>query len=121
MGFFQTYRSTEGLDRFPRDKQFCVWRAAHKRLKASDPSYRVGCRRFLAKYLVVTLTYCLYCNYWLVLPRHVSENFSVVLNLGAVTATVAFLPWCIIVSFRQQRWLNARVADGIRNVPTGAS
>ena len=38
MSFFQTYRSTQGLDQFPPDQRFCVWRAAHSRLKAKDPN-----------------------------------------------------------------------------------
>ena len=53
MGFFATYAATEGLDRFPEDKQFLLWLRLHKKLKANDPGYRAACRRFVAKIIGV--------------------------------------------------------------------
>ena len=108
MGFFQGYGSTEGPDRFPREQRFHVWRAAHKRLKASDASYRARCRNFfIINSIVVTPIFCLTC-----LGLGSLRDFGIFL-----IATAIYVPYILVVSFRQQRWMNAKIAEEIKTLP----
>ena len=113
MGYFQTYAATVGLNRFPEDKQFSLWLRLHKKLKTNDPDYRAACRRFVAKIIGVILLFSLI----LMLPAPfflgdtISVGLEVALTLGSL---VLYLPWGLVVSFRHQKWMNARVAQEIR-------
>ena len=113
VGYFQTYAATEGLDRFPEEKRFFLWLRLHKKLKTDDPDYRAACRRFVAKIIGVTLLFSLI----LMLPAPfflgdtISVGAEVALTFGSL---VLYIPWGLVVSFRHQKWMNARVAEEIR-------
>jgi hypothetical protein len=115
MSLFHTYRATEGLDQFPPHQRFGVWRAAHKKLKADDPGYRAGCRRYFWEILLVTVAYAVIVNIicW---PRE-DGTFAGLGMIGqsimTLLLTAVYLPYLLIVTVRQQRWLNAKVAEEI--------
>jgi hypothetical protein len=113
MSFFQTYRSTEGLDQFHDNEKFHVWRAAHKRLKTNDPAYRVRCRRYFWNILLTSLVVVAVS----ILASRLDNMIEG--SLISLAALAVFLPYILIVSFRQQRWLNAKVAEEIKNQPNG--
>jgi hypothetical protein len=115
------YLSTKGLDRFPPDQQFRVWRAAHSRLKAKDPAYRARCRRHLVKLLVASVAFFLMCQiaFWLresgVIPpefRTVEKNIVFSVTLAVYSAYI----W--IVMMRHTKWANAKVAEELEERPT---
>jgi len=43
---FCTCNSSPGLDRYPVDARFRVWRDAHKQLMGTDPAYRKTVKRY---------------------------------------------------------------------------
>jgi hypothetical protein len=117
MSFFQTYAATQGLDRFPPNQRFRIWREAHKKLKVSNPSYRVACRTFIATTLAVTTAFCLI---WIVpvLLRRTGviggESERVFFEVFGLVAIPVFLAWTLISSFRHQTWLNVMVATELQ-------
>lgn len=115
MGYFQTYAATAGLERFPEDKQFFVYLAVHKKLKAEDLSYRAACRRYNLKIIGVTLALNLILLLLILLPQTLFGPVAeVVLTLGGI---ILYVPWLLIVSFRHQRWMNERIAERLRRKP----
>jgi len=116
MGYFQTYAATEGLDRFPEDKQFCAWLTVHKKLKASDPSYRSACRRYNAKMIGVSLLFTLIMMLPgpLFLGNTVSPVSEIAWTLVGLVLAVMYVPWVLAVASRHQKLLNAEVAEEIR-------
>ena len=113
MSFFQTYRATEGLDQFPPHQRFCVWRAIHKRLNANAPAYRAECRRFVCELLLVTVAYAVIVN-MICWPREGGEFAGLGMigqTIMTLILTAVYLPYLLIVTVRQQRWLNAKVAE----------
>lgn len=118
MGYFQTYAATEGLDRFPEEKQFFVWLAVHKKLKVGDPGYLAACRRFTAKIVVGGLAFTLLLfsvSFLLDEVKNVGVELLLVLLIWLLTGL--YTVWVLVISFRQQRWMNARVAEVIRKKP----
>jgi hypothetical protein len=127
MSFFQSYRATRGLSRFPEEKQFCVWLAAHKRLKTIDAVYRAHRRKFVTKVLLATLVFAfIVCVPTLIqhlgiIPDDSGPNANPHIVLGemivpwiiALIATAVFLPYVLIVSYREQAWKNEQVARQI--------
>ena len=122
MSSFSGYLSTEGLDQFPADQQFRVWRAAHGRLKAKDPAYRARCRRHIAKLLVasVALVLMLQIPFWLresgVVPREYRTVEKIIFLFVPIAVYFAYL---LPVMIRRTKWLNAKVAEEIKKRPTG--
>ncbi len=100
MSFFQTYRSTQGLDQFPPDQRFCVWRAAHSRLKAKDPIYRARCRRFIVKILVATVVFVPLSNItsWLGKTGVIFPESSMVDYIVGWGTFAVYLPYILIVT-----------------------
>ncbi len=134
MGRLQSYRATPGLNRFPDEKQFCVWLGAHKRLKTVDPVYRSRCRRFAGKIILIALMYTITCC-MPTLIQHVgiiphdsgpAANPNIILAemvvpcIIALIATVIFLPCILIMSFHEQSWRNQQVAKEIEKEPATA-
>ena len=132
MSFFQSYRATEGLDRFPPNLQFFVWREAHKSLKNSDPIYRAQCRKFAVKIIVATVIFTFivivpdYLPFYGIIPRFSATNAEPNLFLlemvfpciVTMIAAAVYLPYLLIVSFREQAWRNAKIAGEIKKQPT---
>jgi hypothetical protein len=127
MSFFQSYRATPGLSRFPDEKQFCVWLAAHKKVKSIDAAYRTHCRKFFTKVLLATLIYtfivCVpsFIDHLGIIPNDSGPNANpntilaemIVPCIIALIATAVYLPYVLIVSFREQAWRNEQVARQI--------
>jgi hypothetical protein len=117
MRCFQTYASTEGLDRFPANQRFWVWRGAHKRLKAGDPAYRARCRAFAVKIVVTSVIYCMVATApgWLRRAGvRLSDTLDEQLSYLAILCGIVYTLYVVIASFRQQAWQNARVAEEIK-------
>ena len=134
MSFFQSYRATEGLDRFPPNLQFFVWREAHKSLKNSDPIYRAQCRKFAVKIIVATVIFTFivivpdYLPFYGIIPRFSATNAEpnlflwemVLPGIIALIATAIFVPYLLVVSFREQKWRNTIIANEIKKQPVVA-
>jgi hypothetical protein len=80
-----TYKQTPGLDRFPENERFAVYRATHKRLMREDIAYR----RQFSSYLTTLV-------YLAVIPI-------------AGWAIAAYL------AFRQQAFQNRRIGDVLQS------
>ena len=129
MSFFETflssfsgYGSTEGLDQFPPDQRFMVWRAAHSRLKAKDPTYRARCRRHIVKILManVALLLMFQIAFWLREAGVIPPEFRTLERIIVVLVPMAvFSAYLLIAMIRHTKWLNAKVAEEIKKRPTG--
>jgi hypothetical protein len=96
---FTTYRSTPGLDRFPRSERFTVYRSAHVRLLASDPSYR---RQRLIYFLsFISIAFIPTAAWW---------GRSVLGSLLAASITAVAIISMLLLAFRQQKLMNQHIA-----------
>jgi len=113
MSLFQTYAATEGLERFPDEQRFRVWRNAHKKLMQDNADYRWRYYRFAATICalsillgpIMTIPSCL-----------TDENVAIEIAVD-VLAILVFVPTVVVLSFRQQRWANAKVAEELKKLP----
>jgi len=122
MSSFSGYMSTEGLDQFPPDQRFMVWRAARSRLKAKDPAYRARCRRHIVKILVASVALLLMFQiaFWLREAGVIPPEFRTVERIIVVWVPMAvFSAYLLIVMIRHTKWLNAKVAEEIKKRPIG--
>jgi hypothetical protein len=108
---FCTYNSTPGLDRYPIEQRFRVWRATHKELMGSDQEYRRAVRRFMFQILVSTLVGVLIAPAFAFLQYRVHDNpafmvFSIVIPLAVYVAYTLFV---VYASFRIQNFQNEKV------------
>lgn len=96
----ETYTSTPGLDRYPKDQRFAAWRAAHRQLMIGSGEYRNRYNSYL------TTIICLSC----LLP--VSFAGGSLIGL-ALELPVACCMVCIIVflAFRQQHFMNQSIGN----------
>lgn len=79
-----TYTQVSGLDRFPQQERFAVYRATHHRLLQEDPVYHRRWQRYVAALV------CL----------------AIVPVVGWVAA--------VVLAFRQQEFQNRRIGDALR-------
>jgi hypothetical protein len=119
--FFHSYLLTEGLDQFPPDQQLGVWRAAHSRLKAKDPSYRARCRRHIVKILVASIALFLVfqIGIWLREADFIPPEFRTVENIIVFWVPLAVSSaYLLTVMIRHTKWMNPKVAEEIKKRPT---
>ena len=50
-----TYKQTPGLDRFPENERFAVYRATHKRLMREDIAYRRQFSSYLTTLIILVI------------------------------------------------------------------
>lgn len=99
------YRDAPGLWKFPPERQFAVYRTAHRKLLESDPAYRKACRRYVL--LVVGL-----CLATLILQ--ILQIFHVVSPTLPIGAGIASMVLVVVAAFRAQGYRNLRTGRELR-------
>ena len=113
---FCTYDSTPGLDRFPIEQRYRVWRATHKELLGTDSGYHRAVRRFVLQIIASTIV-CVIIGPAFTLLQHRAPDsiplavLSIVVPLAVCVAYVFFV---IYASFRMQGFQNEKVSEVLR-------
>lgn len=112
MGRFSvpTYRDTPGLQNFPPERQFLIYRMAHRKLLDGDPVYRRACLRYTL--LVVGL-----CFVTLVLQ--ILQILDVVSPAVTIGAGIASMILVVVGAFRAQRYRNLRISWELQQQEAG--
>lgn len=109
---FCTYNSTPGLDRFPIEQRYRVWRATHKELMGTDSKYRRAVKRFKFQIIASTLVCVIISPAFTFFQHRASDNIALaVLSVAVPLAVcVAYAIYVVYASFRIQHFQNEKVA-----------
>ena len=93
---FQTYNATPGLERYPRNERYDLWRSLHKRLQREDSGYRhrFNTFRVSVECLSVFATMLWLCD--------ANPAF-------AWAATICACPAVVYLAFNQQYYMNRKI------------
>lgn len=97
------YTATKGLERYPANERFIVYRSTHKQLLKEDAVYRKRCNAYIA--LITCLS--IVPTFGLVSDRGFSTVF-------VVLSALLIVPLIIYFAFRQQNYMNARIGDALQ-------
>jgi len=115
---FCTYSSTPGLDRFPIEQRYRVWRATHKELMVTDAEYHRAVRRFVFQIIVPTLVCVIIGPAFTVLQHRATDNiaFAVLSIVVPLAVFGAYAFFVVYASFRIQNFQNEKVSEVLQKV-----
>jgi multisubunit Na+/H+ antiporter MnhB subunit len=93
-----SYTSTPGLDRYPEQERFAVYRATHRRLMREDGAYQRRWSAYVAG--IVCTSVVPFAGFWGA-PGLLFSGLCVMAGVCAV----------VYLAFRQQEFMNRRIGD----------
>lgn len=98
------YTATKGLERFPANERFTVYRNTHKRLLKEDTVYRKRRNAYIAS--IACLAIVPVCGI------NANGRFQVVFW---VFTAITVIPMIIFFAFRHQAFMNERIGEALQN------
>jgi len=114
---FCTYSSTPGLDRYPIEQRYRVWRATHKELMSTDAEYQRAVRRFVFQIIASTLVCVIIAPAFTILQHQAPNDIALpVLSVVVPLAvSVAYAFFVVYASFRIQNFQNEKVGRALQS------